>query len=234
LKPDMIVIIPTRDRPGAVAELCAAFTATCSAHTLLVFAVDADDSHLRDYVEAVTRQEDVARRKMWINEGAKTMVAALNGAVTYVLNAYPEVSAIAFMGDDHRPRTMGWDRHYLDALDELGTGIVYGNDLLQGERLPTQVAMTADVPRALGYMAPPTLTHLYVDNYWLSLGQAAGCLRYLPEVIVEHVHPAAGKALWDEGHLRVNAQSMYARDRFAYARYAGQAAVDLARVKALL
>jgi hypothetical protein len=90
------------------------------------------------------------------------------------------------MGDDHFPRTHGWDQAYLDALRELGTGIVYGNDLLQGHRLPTQCAMTADIVRRWGYMALPTLRHMYVDNFWRDLGNAADCLRYLPEVVVEH------------------------------------------------
>jgi hypothetical protein len=112
---------------------------------------------------------------------------------------------------------MNWDLAYLDALREMGTGIVYGNDLLQGKRLPTQVAMTADIIRALGYMVPPELFHMYADDWWKVLGHNAGCLRYLPDVIVEHMHPVAGKAEWDEGHKRVNAQEVYDRDYAAYA-----------------
>jgi hypothetical protein len=123
---------------------------------------------------------------------------------------------------------------YLDALRELGTGIVYGHDLLQGEKLPTQCAMTADIVRALGHMAPPTLRHMYVDNYWLDLGRAADCIRYLPEVVVEHMHPFAGKAAMDAGYQRVNASEVYAADQQAYAAYhAGQFGADVAKVAAL-
>jgi hypothetical protein len=123
------------------------------------------------------------------------------------------------MGDDHRPRTVGWDAAYLNALHELGTGIVYGDDRLQGEALPTQCAMTADIVRALGYMAPAGLRHLAVDNFWLDLGRGAGCLRYLPDVVVEHMHPLAGKAEWTPGHRRVNAPAMYERDLAEYGRF---------------
>jgi hypothetical protein len=123
------------------------------------------------------------------------------------------------MGDDHRPRTKGWDTAYLETLRELGTGIVYGNDLLQCGRIPTQCAMTTDIVRALGFMAPHVFTHLYVDNYWLELGQRAECIRYLPDVVVEHCHPVAGKAEWDEGYARVNNADMYARDEKAFSDY---------------
>ncbi len=47
-----------------------------------------------------------------------------------------------------------------------------------------------------------------VDNYWRDLGTAAGCLTYLPDAIVEHLHPSAGKAALDEGYGRVNAPEM--------------------------
>jgi hypothetical protein len=79
--------------------------------------------------------------------------------------------------------------------------------------------MSTEVVRALGHMAPPTQRHLYIDNYWRDLGRAAGCLTYLPDVVVEHVHPVAGKAAVDDGYRRVNAPEMYQRDAAAYEMY---------------
>jgi hypothetical protein len=111
---------------------------------------------------------------------------------------------------------------------------VYGNDLLQGRALPTQVAMTSDIIRTLGYMAPTTLVHLFFDNFWLSLGSEAGCIRYLPNVIVEHRHPAAGKAALDAGYERVNSVAMQERDEAAWLDYLGEGFVgDVAKVRAL-
>ncbi|HET6737752.1 MAG TPA: hypothetical protein VFH76_02425, partial [Kribbella sp.] len=55
--------------------------------------------------------------------------------------------------------------------------------------------------------------------YWLSLGRAANCITYLPDVVVEHLHPVARKAAWDEGYQRVNASSMYERDQAAFSAY---------------
>lgn len=224
--PELLVIVPSRGRPAVVDALLTAAWNTCTARTLFAFAVDDDDPTLAGYADGPGH--------LWHNFGAKTMVAALNGAAAGILSLYPDTFAVAFMGDDHRPRTPGWDSAYLDALHELGTGIVYGDDLLQGENIPTQVAMTADIVRTLGHMAPPTLTHLFVDNYWRDLGQAAGCLRYLPDVVVEHLHPFAGKAPMDEGYTRVNDHSMYRIDALAYAEYAQfNLLADVAKVKAL-
>lgn len=206
---DLTVIVPSRGRPEAATTLARVFADTCTASTRLVFSVDSDDPRLDDYSSLICN----GFVDLDINVN-KSMVEALNATA-----AKAQSFAVGFMGDDHCPRTCGWDSLYLEALRELGTGIVYGNDLLQGERIPTQVAMTSDIVRALGYMAPPTLTHLYVDNFWKDLGAVAECLRYLPDVIVEHRHPMAGKADWDAGYARVNASSMYERDGTAYDEY---------------
>jgi hypothetical protein len=58
-----------------------------------------------------------------------------------------------------------------------------------------------------------------VDNYWLALGQAADCITYLPDVVVEHLHPVAGKAQWDEGYVRVNNSAVYQADQEAFTAY---------------
>lgn len=213
---DLIVIVPSRERPTAARELAEAFAETVAADTHLWFAVDDNDPQLAEY-KALVREKLGGAVWVEVVSNPSTMVHALNEAARAVVDEAP--FAVGFMGDDHRPRTTGWDRAYLDALHELGTGIVYGNDLLQGENLPTQAAMTADIVAALGYMAPPTLRHMYVDNFWRELGRRADCLKYLPGVVVEHLHPAAGKADWDEGYARVNAPTVYAVDEDAFHQY---------------
>lgn len=218
----MLVIVPSRARPDAAIELNRVFAETCTATTRLWFAVDDDDPTRHQYPD-----------NTW-GWPSRSMVDALNHSAMFAIDP-PGLTAVAFMGDDHRPRTKGWDAAYLAALQDLGTGIVYGNDLLQRDRLATQVAMTADIVRALGYMAPPTLHHLYVDNYWMALGAGAECLRYLPNIIVEHLHPVAGKADWDDGYRRVNDKAMYVRDEAAFCTLAesGALAGDIAKVRAL-
>lgn len=221
----LTVIVPSRGRPAAALEVIAAFTRTVVADTRLVVAVDNDDPTLDEYT-AIRSVADV-----FIAPAPSTMVATLNAAALHYAD---DTYALGFMGDDHRPRTLGWDQTYLDALRSLRTGIVYGDDLLQGERIPTQVAMTADIVHTLGHMAPPGLKHLFVDNYWRDLGKAAGCLTYLPHVIVEHLHPYASKANWDEGYMRVNHPAMYAHDQAAYGDYvAAKMDVDIERVRSL-
>jgi len=144
--------------------------------------------------------------------------------------------AVGFMGDDHLPKTRGWDEKYLEELDILGTGIVYGDDKLQGKNIPTQMAMTVDIPRELGYMCPPQFQHLWVDCVWRDWGEGISRLSYLETVVVEHLHPLAGKAKNDRGYRAVNSASIGKQDQAAYHEYrdGGGLQTDLDKLRSLL
>jgi len=201
-----------------------AFRGTSTADSSVLLILDDEDPNLESY-----KTESARLSVEWAIQDGHNLITGLNFGYRAVSDAF----AVGFMGDDHRPITVGWDTEYLKALADLGTGIVYGNDLLQGEALPTQVAMTADIPRAVGFFAPPGLVHLYCDDYWKALGEGAGCLKYLPCVTVRHIHPATGEIEWDAHHRRVNAPEMYVKDSGSYRafRIAGglQMAVDAVR-----
>jgi hypothetical protein len=122
------------------------------------------------------------------------------------------------MGDDHLPRTKNWDKAFIRALGQ-NTGIVYGDDLLQGANLPTAFGMTRDLVNELRGMTFPGCVHLFFDNFVKQLGLDLQYLKYLPDVIIEHLHPAAGKAEMDEGYARVNQPKWYEEDLLTLQKY---------------
>lgn len=221
----LLVIVPTRGRPQNAARLAAAFEETDSLNAELVFVADHDDPELIAYHTAAPRL------LVYRGETGKGLVPALNWAADMYADIYDH---LGFMGDDHMPRTAGWDAHVLGALDAHQPRVVYGNDLLQGENLPTAAFLPSRMVRALGFMAPPVLQHLYVDNFWLELGRDLGGLRYLPDVVIEHIHPAAGKTAMDERYAVVNAAEATLTDCRAWRDFRddGGFAAALRRVRA--
>lgn len=215
------MIVPTRSRPEAVARVIDAWVATDAGFdgAELLFVVDADDPRRMEYGDALSE------RASWVHvmyaDAWRPLVPKLN-RIAVPLSAAPYAPALGFAGDDHLPRTYGWVRRYVDTLTAMGTGIVYGDDGYQHENLPTQWAMTADIVRALGRMVPARVDHLYCDNAIRDLGRAAGCLEYLPDVLIEHMHPAARddagrpKAPSDAQYERVNGREQYRGDKRAY------------------
>jgi hypothetical protein len=163
------------------------------------------------------------------------MVGALNQAYSHYHRHGLLGEAIGFMGDDHRPRTPGWDANYLNELNRMGTGFVYGNDLFQYDAMPTQVAFTSDIAAALGYMCPPGFRHLCVDVVWREWGRAISRLTYLPETIIEHMHYLAGKAREDRNYRAVNSVMMAEHDGGYYREYMeSEYYSDVDKLKALV
>jgi len=210
------MLCPSRNRPDSIAELIITWCQTASGRSKLLAAVDDDDPKIQDYRHV---ENDLAG----LSENGDRVEFVygprlrLGGTLDALAARYaPDHFAIGFLGDDHRPRTYGWDQAFLDALGRHGTGMVYGNDLLQGRNLPTAIAMTSNIPLALGYFAPPGCTHLFFDNAWLQIGKSLHAITYLDDVVLEHMHPLAGKADADAGYVEVNSAAMYGHDQQAY------------------
>lgn len=216
---ELTIIVPTRGRPGNLADLWTAFAETCTGDTALFAVVDDDDPELpayREIHEAAYEAGEADRsqpRYHLLVAPRLRLGGTLNAVAPYQAALAPYVG---FQGDDHRPRTVGWDTRYMAALDRMGTGIVYGNDLIQGQSLPTQMAMTSDIVLATGCMVPPGAVHLWLDNAWLALGNALDAITYLPDVVVEHVHPIAGRAEWDAGYAECNTDALSDADRAVF------------------
>lgn len=199
-----LLIVPTRHRPSSCDELLAQFNST-AADCDILFGIDEDD--FSPYSDEVMAKASVNPRLR--------MCGTLNLLATKHADNY---EYLAFMGDDHRPMTNAWDTELSGDIGERD-GVAYGNDLLQRQNLPTAVLMSASIVRAIGYMAPPELIHMYMDNFWKMLGQDLNHLIYRDDVIIEHLHPIAGKAQNDAGYIEVNSPEVYSKDLVSFEQY---------------
>jgi hypothetical protein len=206
---DLVVLIPTRGRPDNAIALEQAFVET-NTKAKRFYIVDFNDETRSEYSWKLPVESVI-------------MIHNETGGMAYPLNYIArqfigEFDNFAFMGDDHRPRTANWDEKFVEEL-YTGSDIVYGNDLFQGSALPTAVAMSAQIVEHLRGMVPDTQRHLYLDNFWLKLGQDLGKIKYMPDVIIEHCHAFNGKAPMDENYARVNAPEIYSADKIAFDNY---------------
>jgi len=213
LPSELLIVVPARSRPQNIRRVLAAWDDTAAwDHADLRVEVDADDPTLPDY-QAIDLRPGA---RMTVADVWRPLVPKLERVVAEELDSY---WAVGFAGCDHVPETPGWAKTYLDELRDLGSGIVYGDDGYQHENTPTQWAMTADIVRTLGRMVPAQVEHMYCDDAVRDLGRKAGCIRYLPDVMIRHHHPAAGIGGYDEQYRRVNSSDQYRRDRNTYRRW---------------
>jgi hypothetical protein len=221
MKGDLLIITPSRGRPVSIARLLATTHQLRRAETHVHVAVDGDDPALEDYQRVFAQQAGEAdglttgpRKGLteWTNE------IALKYAGQY--------RCLASFGDDHVPRSKGFDKALVRACTEDGPGFAYPWDGIR-EDIPEAVVIDSRIVQALGWMANPVLSHWYIDDTWADLGRGAGCLRHLRAVAVDHVRGQADGTARDSGQR-------IAADKAAYQQWRKERmAGDVATVAAL-
>jgi hypothetical protein len=175
---DLLVITPTRGRPWHLQRLAVALADTCALGTDLAFYVDDDDPRLREYRELGLPG---------FLTGPRDTLTALTNRIA--LERAGEYRFLASLGDDHVPRTPGWDRELCGEIERMGgTGFAWGD----GSRwvIPEAIVMSSNIvdeEKGLGWMALPRCGHYKIDDAWLMLSCATGLGRYRHDVMVEHM-----------------------------------------------
>ena len=228
------VVIPSRGRPERARQAVQAVRDTAAlVSTSVVLAVDADDPFLPQYRALQFRSFGAEMMLVVLQpEDTGSLVRATNTVSMRIADVDPH-AIIGNLGDDHICRTPGWDRLVTDALTT--PGVAYGRDGIHDEALPTAPFISAAIVLALGYFFIPDVDHMYGDNAVRDIAEQTGVRRFLPELLTEHMHPAVGKAAWDEGYIRVNEIPAVELDKARYENWRRQAmAVDIGRVRAML
>lgn len=201
---NLLLAVPSRNRPASIARLWDAMSNTCRTDTELVVGLDEDDPRRPEYPPGPEYE---------VRAGMHQVVAWTNELTVPRASRYRAVGAI---GDDNVPHTDGWDTAIMAALEK--TPFAFGNDLYPRApgSLCCHVFCRAEVVQALGYFGPPGIRHMYVDVAWMAWGVACG-ITYLPEVIIEHLHYSSGKSPADESYAASTA--LMATDLAAWHAY---------------
>lgn len=185
------MLLPTRGRTEELARLLASIveTARRPGRIEVVLYVDEDDPASAEFTFA-----DLALVK---HVGPPQSMGEMIGACYRLARR----ENVFLLNDDVVFRTGGWDDAVFAALEEFddGVALVYGNDLHQGGRLPTFPILPRVVCDLLGGPAPADYFRSHIDAHLLDVFKCLRRLghdriRYLPEVVFEHLHPEAGKA----------------------------------------
>jgi hypothetical protein len=143
--------------------------------TVIAFGFDEDDDCYAGNLKAADGCFASVRPRMGLGKWTNAL-SALHEDATWQ----------ASIGDDMVPVTDGWDERLCQAAGPAG--MAYPNDLRRTD-IPEAIVMSTGLVRALGWLCEPSLSHWFVDSVWRDLGHAAGCLRFLPDVVVDHRHP---------------------------------------------
>lgn len=190
------ILIPSRGRPDNLERFIRATQGT-AADWHMYIRLDDDDPEREGYSELLTdaliNAEDSRISVYW---GKRIGLAkSLNELAKHA--AADGMTHLGMFGDDVLPLTPEWDVRLVAALKGR-LGVAYGDDGLRDKHapdLPTHYITQTEVFKRLGYLAPPKIKHLFLDNVARDIGRYLKNFVYVP-VSIRHMHP------WAEGeHL---------------------------------
>lgn len=179
------ILVPSRGRPDNVSRLYRSLAETTEGEWELLVRLDEDDERRNGYDHPPHQTNVTAPRAL--------MSQLWNDLVPYALG-----DVLMMGGDDIAFSTPGWDALVRGALPEDGIAVVHGNDLSPNSAtIGSHPFVSRTWVETLGYLTPPYFESDYADLWLTEVADALNRRVYLPQVVIEHLHPGFGKAEWD-------------------------------------
>jgi glycosyltransferase involved in cell wall biosynthesis len=197
---DVVVLIPVLGRPHRVAPLLESLTAA-GGPTRPLFLISPDDDAQAAAIAAAGAERLVVSWPPGRGDYAPKMNAGF---------AATDEPFVFLAADDLRFRP-GWAEAALATAAQTGAGVVGTNDLGNGRVIAGDHATHPLVRRDYGRRGtlddPGKLLHEgywhnFVDDEFIETAKQRGQYAPCPAAVVEHLHPAWGKAPVDETYLR--------------------------------
>lgn len=154
----------------------------------------------------------------------------LQGSMQWVFENFPGASQYGWLADDTRPRTPGWDKLLEEAAGDwclsyaadgwLSELPLESQELADGHNLSAGLCWGGVLVRTVGWWALPGVFQAGIDTAWTALVRPWNQHRYLPNVVVEHLHWKSGKrdpdqvdqGAWIDADLAAKDRWMWSRE----------------------
>lgn len=186
-------LLPSRRRPSSLTRFFTAYRETGGSTPGMVL-IDADDYESNSEAYAAVLANLPAgwhlRTTKGVTQGDK---------VREVWSEVRDCAWIGLLGDDCVPETPRWDQRLVANLDRC---LIASCD--DGWQAPNRVAncwvISGELVRTIGYLFPPGLHHLFIDDIWETIGRDGLCWRCDMSVKVAHRNVLRGDAPADDTH----------------------------------
>lgn len=219
------ILLPSRGRPDNIRRLHHSLEQTTKGKWQLLVRLDRDDPLLGNYPDGfeLNRLTNVIGDRRLLSELWNELVPYVSGDI------------VMHGGDDITFNTKGWDEQIKAAFPADGIAVVHGNDLsTNSAKISTHSFVTPKWVKALGYLCPPYFSSDYNDLWLTEIADALDRRIYLDDVIIEHHHPAFGKAELDQTHReRIERGQADEVDKI-WADTADQRAEDVEKLRVLI
>lgn len=207
----LLVRMPTRSRPAQALSVLEKYREMAGAPISIEVVVDRDDSSM----DGGVRRRLESLGCLVTTGDHKSKIEAVNGG---------QVSSwdiLLLASDDMVPVAQGYARRVIDAMAQhfpLLDGALYFDDNYAGRKLCTLPILGRRLYDHFGYVYYPEYKSFFCDNEQTEVLLATNRLVYVGEKLIEHRHPANGRAsVPSDGLYSANARTWH-HDEALYRR----------------
>lgn len=220
------ILVPARERVEGLKRLIDSWKETNTGKSKLLFCFQDTDPTLEEHIKLANELGE----DNYIIRGNIGCVAKVNELYKH----FKGFRAYLFGANDIAYKTKDFDRTFIEQLDFFKNKhghdmhIMYGDDTIQHEKMPTHPLITSELLEIMGSFFPDGyMRHLYCDNAIMEIGIGANVLIYIPSIIMEHFHFIAKKSKLDRLYLESNCEEMYRRDKIEFTKWFKEKGRDL-------
>lgn len=194
-KPFISLLLPTRGRPTLVERFCRSVVATtaCLDRIEVILYIDDDDIASHSLACDKMKTKKIIGPRMTMGGYNMACLEKATGNIIMLVN------------DDLMMRTKGWDERIIALDKEFSDGVylLYGNDLLKKRSMCTFPILSRRTCELLVEPYPRAYQGAFIDVHLLDVFKRLQLLgfdriRYLDDVVFEHLHYRAKKAVFDD------------------------------------
>lgn len=197
------ILCPSRGRPFKLSRMIASaiVLANNPADINFFIGIDKDDLAFSKYMQ------EIRSARIWTNRVHVTIENVRTPSITHNNNLAQVATGdiLVLVGDDCVFRTRGWDSQVLNLWNQYPDNILiaYFNDGRNRQKAE-HFAIHKDWIKATGHLCPPIFEHFCLDMWLEWIAKRLQRLIWLPNLVIEHMHPKYGKDEKDETfhHIR--------------------------------
>lgn len=186
-------LLASRGRPASIQRFIDAWYKT-HASTPVYLRLDLCDPTIEEYKKLKYPKEFI----VVIDSRAR-----LGAAMTEILRVYPNEPWYGLLADDLNPISEFWDTQLIEAAGS--NYISQANDLSPKPKNYCHPCIGGNLVRKAGFFGFPLTTHYCLEVVWKDLVKRDSRFgRYLPNVVVENLHPDFNKSTFDVTYQEAN------------------------------
>lgn len=200
MKDKILWITPSRKRNKKLERTINSWRETTTGKSDFLVAIDNDDPSYNDTIKNYT---DV----IW-KIGEPTNGYFLHLVNRIAVNYMNDYAYLGFMEDDGIFKSRGYEDHFINKLNELGsTGIVYADIGSKKHRSRGYIGfpvINSYIVRKLGFFSPPCLKSLCADDFWGIMARHLGTYYKFENLSIQHLYWKHQNEEMDEVTVVVN------------------------------